>query len=341
MRRYGCLFDQVCSFESLIKAATQASKGKKKKAHVGRYIQDLENEVVDLEEKLREKTYQPLPYRTFMIYDPKERMICASDFSDRVVHHAVCKVLEPIFEQTLIYDSYACRKDKGTHRAIKRAQEFSRRYAYFLKLDVLKFYDSVDHGVLKSQLCKKIKDVDMIWLLYKIIDHPVPWTQDGKGIPIGNLTSQHFANYYLSGLDHFVKEYLRIGGYIRYMDDFVLFADEKSTLWDAIKRIEDYLREKCKLQTKFSAQSIAPVFQGLPFLGFRIFPGIVRIDRRGWRRFRRKVIQRDKELITGYIDHETWTHSMSSLIGHLKQAKSRNLRAPFFKRPGANEAPTV
>jgi retron-type reverse transcriptase len=297
---------------------------------VALFLQNLENEVIEIEAELLTKIYQPRPYRTFKIHDPKERMICAADFRDRVVHHAICSVLEPIFERTLIFDSYACRKSKGTLRAIKRAQAFCRRYRYFLKLDAHKFFDSVDHEVLKDQLRRKVKDSDLFWLLDVFIDHPVPWTKTGKGIPIGNLTSQHFANFYLSGLDHFIKEYLRIEGYLRYMDDLVLLADEKDTLWDACKRIERYLKENLRLRIKAGGLLLAPVSQGLPFLGFRIFPGVIRINRKGWRRFRRKVIKRNGQLVNSEIDYEGWHRSVSSLVGHTQQVNTRNLRASFF-----------
>jgi phage gp36-like protein len=205
--------------------------------------------------------------------------------------------------------------------------------------DVHKFFDSVDHGVLKDQLRRKVKDPDLLRLLDVFIDHPVPWTETGKGIPIGNFTSQHFANFHLSGLDHFIKEDLRIEGYVRYMDDLVLWADEKDTLRDAAARIEGYLKDRLRLRVKEGGLLLAPVLQGLPFLGFRIFPGVVRIDRRGWRRFRRKVMAVDRKLISGAVGHDTWQRSMASLVGHLQQADTRNLRASFFG-PGAQEAPT-
>jgi RNA-directed DNA polymerase len=335
MKRTGHLFCDVCSFAALTTAALRAARGKKTKHRVVLFLQDLEHEAIQLEKELLTKSYQPRPYRTFKIYEPKERMICAADFRDRVVHHAVCRVMEPIFERSLVYDTYACRRNKGPLLAVKRAQEYCRRRIYFMKLDVQKFFDSVDHSALKSQLRRKVKDAGLLWLLDVFIDHPVPWTQPGKGVPIGNLTSQHFANFYLSGLDHFVKERLRIEGYVRYMDDLVLWADEKDTLWDAAARIEAYLETKLFLKVKPGALCVAPVSQGLPFLGFRIFPGVIRIARPGWRRFRRKVQSRNNGLAKRAIDSEQWTRSMASLLGYMQQADTRNLRASLFKRPGA------
>jgi RNA-directed DNA polymerase len=340
MKRVGHLFGRVCSFESLRTSALRAAKGKRGKSAVARFLQDLELEVIELEKAILDKSYRPGSYRSFTVHEPKERMICAADFRDRVVHHAACAALEPFFEQTLVHDTYACRRGKGPLRAVKRAQAFCRRYAYFLKLDVHKYFDSVDHAVLKDQLRRRLKDPDLLWLLDVFIDHPVPWTRPGKGIPIGNLTSQHFANFYLSGLDHFIKEDLRIEGYIRYMDDMVLWADEKDTLWDAASRIESYLGDRLRLEIKRGSLYVAPMQQGLPFLGFRIFPAVIRIARPGWRRFRRKVRTRDHALAGRAIDGETWTRSMSSLAGFVRQADTRRLRASFFNRPGAQEAPT-
>ncbi len=334
MKRYGNLFYRISSFEALLKATQCAARGKKQKPGVAEFLRNIENEVIELEQELRSKTYSPRTYDIFMVRDPKERRICAAEFHDRVVHHSVCAVLEPIFEQAFIYDTYACRTSKGTHLAIKRAKAFSGRYKYYLKLDVRKFFDTIDHQILKSLIHKKIKDTDLLWLIDLFIDHPVPWTEYGKGIPIGNLTSQHFANYYLSGLDHYIKECLRIEAYLRYMDDFVLFADEKDTLWDAKQRIENYLDIDLCLKIKESALILAPVSQGLSFLGVRIFPGIIRLQRQGWRRFRRKFQNRNKKFIDRRLDQNEWYNSMHSMVSHIKGASTRNLRDAFFKGQG-------
>jgi RNA-directed DNA polymerase len=341
MKRHGYLFEQVCTFANLHRAALLAAKGKKSKESVALFLFNLENEIIDLERELQTEKWKPLPYRVFMVHDPKERRICASDFRDRVVHHGICNVLEPIFERHFISDTCACRKGKGSFSARKRVQWYSRSFRYYLKFDVHKFFDSIDHNILKVQICRKIKDRKFIRLIDKIVDHSVPWAEPGKGIPIGNLTSQHFANFYLSGLDHFIKEYLRIEGYLRYMDDMVLFADEKETLWDAAGKVESYLMEKLGLTIKKGSLILAPVEQGLSFLGFRIFPGVIRASRKGWRRFRRKTIRRERDYLSGKIDYEAFVRSAASLTGYMKQADTRNLRASFFQRPGAPEATTV
>ena len=341
MKRYGNLFQDLCSFDALCSAAYRASRGKKRKPRVAAFIMNLENEVLRLEKELRSGCYRPRPYRTFTVHDPKVRKICAADFRDRVVHHSVCNVLEPIWERSFIADTYACRPGKGTHRAVKKAQRHCRRYRYFLKMDIRKFFDSVDHAVLKSLIRRKIKDPELLPLLDVFIDHPVPWARPGKGLPIGNLTSQHFANFYLSGLDHLVQQRLPVTGYIRYMDDMVLFADAKDCLWEAERRIRCYLEDQLRLFIKPGSVCLAPVCQGLSFLGFRVFSGTVRMDRRGWRRFRRKAMALDKRFLSGHIDDDFRRRSMAGLLGHMKQGDTRCLRASFFHRPGAAMATTA
>lgn len=340
MKRYGHLFERVCDFHALAAAAVEAARGKKAKPRVARFFQHLETEVIALEEEIRTNRYRPRAYRTFVVQDPKVRMICAADFRDRVVHHAVCKVLEPIFERSLIWDTYACRKGKGTHRAVRKAQALCRRYPCFLKLDVHKFFDTVDHGILKRLLRRKVKDRQLLGLMDIFIDHPVPWTETGRGIPIGNLTSQHFANYYLSPLDHFIKESLCIKGYIRYMDDLLLFSNDKTRLWDSADMVHRFLWDKLNSQLKEDATLLAPVSQGVPFLGLRVFPGVGRLSRKGWRRFRKKIMAQEGRLRRGELDAEGFVRSAASMVGHIRHANTRNLRASFFKRPGALEALT-
>ena len=164
-----------------------------------------------------------------------------------MVHHAICNIIEPILEQSFIHHSYACRVGKGTHSAVRQAQKFSGKYDYYLKCDIKKYFASIDHIVLQEILARKFKDPDLIWLLNTIIDGAES-NQPGYGIPIGSLTSQHFANLYLDRLDHFVKDTLRVKGYLRYMDDFLLFSDDKAILHVYHSYLKTFLHDKLKLE---------------------------------------------------------------------------------------------
>jgi hypothetical protein len=247
-----------------------------------------------------------------------------------VVHHAICNVLGPIFEACLITDTYACRPGKGTHAAIKRVQHLARRMPYVLKCDVRKYFESVDHTVLKTLLRRKIKDKATLTLLDHIIDHPIPGGVPGKGLPIGNLTSQYFANHYLGELDHVVKERLRIKGYVRYMDDFLVLADSKPFLHEALADIREFLYRTLRLSLKDQAVRVAPVTQGIPFLGFRIFPGLVKLDGKKWAKFKRQVRAREAQYARGIIDEETLARSVASMIGHTLHANTLAARQTFF-----------
>lgn len=229
MKRVGYLWSHLISFDNLLRSAEKACKGKRFRPSTAAFHFNLEHELWALHEELANKTYRPGTYRSFFIHEPKKRQISAAPYRDRVVHHALTQVLEPIFEKCFISDSYACRKGKGTHAAVDRCQEFARQFRYVLKADIQKFFPSIDHEILKQLVARRIKDPDVLWLVSQIIDHSNPqeevqnWfsgddlftpTEHSRGIPIGNQTSQFFANVYLDPLDHFVKNRLRIKGYV-------------------------------------------------------------------------------------------------------------------------------
>jgi retron-type reverse transcriptase len=256
MKRHGNLWNKIISFENLCHAARNAKRGKRYQENVLAFNYNLEDELFKLRDELEEKSYQPGDYRTFRIYEPKPRMISAAPYRDRVVHHALCNVIAPIFEKTFIRDSYANRLGFGTHRALRRFTEFARSSKYILQCDIRKYFPSIDHEILKEIIRRKIKCIDTLWLIEKIIDnsnkqepHIVYFSGDNiftpherrRGLPIGNLTSQFFANIYLNGFDHFVKEKLKTEKYLRYVDDFALFGDDKMFLADSRTAIEEYL----------------------------------------------------------------------------------------------------
>lgn len=326
MKRQAGLFERIIRFDNLLLAARKAAQGKRHKPSVARFEFHLEQELLVLAQELEDLTYQPGSYFTFEIYDPKRRRICAAPYRDRVVHHAVCNVLEPHFERRLIFDTYACRPGKGSHAAIQRAQHFARQHGYFLKCDIHKYFDSVDHGMLKTLLTRLFKDTSLLALLQRIIEHAPPGARAGKGLPIGNLTSQHFANLYLGELDHHLKDRLSIKGYLRYMDDLLLFADDKPSLHRWLADIQRFLHEKLRLNLKDKATRVAPVSEGIPFLGFRIYPGVIRLNQRTLRRFRRQVRGREKAYRAGRLTTEELADSVASLFAHIAHADSLQLR---------------
>ncbi len=238
MKTYKNLFDKVCSYETLYNSYLKARRGKTELAEVLKFSYNLEDELSKLQDELKNQTFKTGKYRHFVIFEPKERKISALPFRDRVVHHAIHFVIEPIFEKKFIYDSYACRKMKGTHAGADRIQKFIQKTGenyYVLKCDVSKYFPSINHKILKKCIRKKIADKKLLWLLDNIVD------STKEGIPIGNLTSQLFANIYLNELDEFVKYDLKIKYYIRYMDDFIILHESKQHLNKLRKDIKFFL----------------------------------------------------------------------------------------------------
>lgn len=306
-------------------------RGKKTKNAVISFNFNLENELVLLNQQLENKTYCPRPYSQFEVKEPKVRKICSSDFRDRVVHHAVCNLIEPIFENRSILDSYACRAGKGTHLAVSKCQEFSRKFPYYLKCDIKKFFENTDHEVLKNILRRLFKDNELLWLLDMIIDHKVPGNKVGKGIPIGNLTSQHFANLYLGELDHLIKDRLGVQGYVRYMDDFICFANSKKELWDLHSKIDHFVIQILKLELKKSVTQIAPVSEGIPFLGFRVFPQIIRIKRENLSRMKNKIRKKENQFKKGHLSERDLINSVGSIVAHVSHVNSLSIRRSLFQ----------
>lgn len=323
LKRYGNLFQKIVSFDNLLAAAHKAFRGKKDKLSTADFYFNYEYELLALQAELKAGTYTPRPLRTFLIREPKVRQISAPVFRDRVLHHAICNIIEPVFEKGYISGSFACRKGKGTHRAIKQTQTYCRTYDYFLKGDIRKYFDSIDHQVLKRLLDNKFKDPDLKGLLRIIIDSA---NESGRGIPIGSLTSQHFANFYLDKLDHYIKEKPGVKGYLRYMDDFILFANEKAGLHIMKSKIEIFLAKHLRLRLKESATVIAPVRNGVSFLGFRVYPRLIRLKQENKKRLTKKLKKRTVQFRGGVITEEEYARFLMSITEHLKIANTYNLR---------------
>ena len=330
MKRQGHLFEQVVRFPSLEAATQRARRGKGNRLEVARFIFHLESNLLELEDELRKGSYRMQPYRSFTIREPKLRKICAAHFRDRVVQHALCSVLDPIFEASMIEDTFACRRGKGTHAAVRRVQQLTRKQPYALLCDVRRYFETINHTVLKSLCRRKLKDRFMLALLDQIIDHPLPGSQTGRGVPIGNLTSQYFANMYLGELDHFVKDKLGLPGYVRYMDDVAVFAQDKARLRETLAAIRDFLGSTLRLELREERTCLAPVCRGVPFLGFRVFPSLVRLDGKKCRRLRKRVRSCEESFLRGEMQQEDLAQTVQSMIAHVSHADSLQLRRQIF-----------
>lgn len=311
VKRIGNLYQHLYTTGNLVLSLRKALRGKRDKPSVRAFLDNCRGNLRILQQKLAQCTWEPGVYNTFIIHEPKRRIISAAPFPDRVVHHAIINITEPVFERFSIYDSYACRRGKGLHAAISRAHSFQKTNAWFLKLDIQKYFDSIDHNTLKELLARQFKDNKLLCLFNRTIDsaHTVP----GKGLPIGNLTSQHFANFYLGHLDHFIKEGLGCKAYARYMDDFCVWGESKSALKKNKARIEAFLENRLKLVLKPTATRLALARYGMPFLGFRLFPHTIRMKGETLKRFVRKIREYDYNIRTNRIDVTGAAQAMQSI----------------------------
>lgn len=324
MKRYGDLFDKVCSFENLMKAFRKAFRGTKN-AEAEEFYFEAEKKILKLKQELENETYKPKEYKYFMIYDPKEREISVADFTDRVVHHAIVNILEPIYEKIFIYDSYATRKNKGTHRAILKAQRYMTN-SWYLKFDIRKYFYNIEHNIMMKIISRKIKDTRLLRLIEKIIKN----NKYEKGLPIGNLTSQFFANIYLDIFDHYIKDELGIKCYIRYMDDCVIFSNSKEELKILRKQSELFLEKNLNLELKQEATYINSSLNGLSFLGKRIYRNQIRIKRENLKRSIKKMKMRKREFEKGKISLQSYSQSIESIVGLMKNYNTMELRRKIF-----------
>jgi len=343
MKNYDDLFMSVTNFENLLKSFYKARQNKRLKRPVMKYYYNLENNIISLKNSLENGDYFPDKYRIFYVKEHKKRLIAAASFKDRVVHHAILNVLEPIYERSFIYDSYGCRRNKGQHKAMKRFQDFSRKNKFVLKLDIGKFYASIDHEILMNIIKKKIVDTKLIYLIQKIVDSgkglsdsetPIFWFYGDdlftpitrfKGLPIGNVTSQFFANVFLNELDWFIKQKCRCKYYIRYMDDMAIFSDDKQFLWSILEKIKSKLYDLRLILNK-SVTNLHPVKEGTEFLGFRIYPTHIKVRKATVYRYVRKTDKKIKKLIAGDFSYDKLKQSYVAWKGHIEHANGFNLK---------------
>lgn len=348
MKRHYDLVHQYTSFENLHRAHLLARKGKQDRAEVMRFSQDLEGNLFQLQRELSDGTYRTGDYRYFRVFEPKERTVAALPYRDRVAQHAVIGSIEPIFERTFHHDSYACRPGKGMHAGADRAQQFLRQVershgqAYVLKADISKYFNSIDHGVIKKLFRRRIGCPATLATLDEIIDSTaVIGDLAPKGLPIGNLTSQLAANVYLHELDDFVKHGLREKRYLRYMDDFCVMHHDKEHLHEVRTQIEHFLWDQLRLKTNHKTQ-VFPVSKatgrGLDFLGYKIWPHARRVRKDSVLRMRKKMKRMQRHYAQGRIELGEVRAVVASWVGHVSHADSENLRAELlgsfvFQRP--------
>jgi RNA-directed DNA polymerase len=333
MRRAGNLWPRIASFEALHAAYLRARKGKRFTPEVLAFEADREGNLARLLQGLESGTYRPGTYRTFTVRDPKPRLVSAAPFRDRVVHHALVAAVEPVFEPTFVFDSYANRKHKGTHAALGRYRAWCATYRYVLRCDVAKFFPSVDHGVLKTLLAHKVKDARTLGLCDLVIRSwpPAGMGEPGRGLPIGNLTSQFFQNVYLDQLDHFVKETLGCRAYLRYVDDFCLLANDSRLLRGWRERVRDRLAD-LRLAPNARTFEVSPTDDGVNWVGYFVTPHDCIVRRKARIRSRRGLRRRWEGLRAGRIAPSDLTASVRSWIAHASHGRSVALRRHLLSR---------
>ena len=318
MKRHGKLYEKICSIDNLRWALQRAAKGKRYKKSVRNVLEHEDDRLKQLQEMLLTHSFRTHPYRIKTIYEPKERKISILPFyPDRIVHHAIMNVLEPIFESFFVKDSFACRRGKGHHAGSLRCEEFVRRNEYVLQCDISKFYPSIDHGKLKDVILRKFKDKELLTLLNDIIE-------SSDGVPIGNYVSQWFGNLYLNELDKLIKQELHVKDYFRYCDDFFLFGT-KERLKELRPIVIDFVYGT--LHMRLSKCLLYPTSHGVDALGYRHFPsGKILLRKSTAKRIKKRLKSLPHELKQGRVSKERAQGQIASAWGVMKHANTYHLR---------------
>ena len=348
MKTYKNLYPHIASFENLYDAWRKARRGKRYLPTVSSFEQKLDVELITLHHDLLNETWQPGGYRSFTVHEPKRRKISAAPFRDRVVHHALINVIQPIYERKFIFDSYANRVGKGTHKALDRCTYYMRRFKYVLQCDIQQFFPAVDHEILKSIFAKTIACKPTLRLCEKILDtgigilsseyHMRYFPSDDllavnrpRGLPIGNLTSQFWANVYLNELDQFVKHTLHCVGYVRYVDDFLLFADDKKSLHVWRARVIQFL-QTLRLTLHETRAQPTPTQHGIPVLGFTLYKTHRRLKRIKGIAYQRHLKTLWRYYKNGDITREQGRASVMAWIGHVQHGDTWGLQRAIFRK---------
>jgi retron-type reverse transcriptase len=328
MKRRNNLMPLIAEPENLRRAFVKARRGKTASREVLAFTDDLDNQLVQLRSDLLSGAIRHDGYRKFTIHEPKRREICAGSFYNNVLHHAILNHCHADFERHQVFDSYACRRGKGTHAAVARAQDFSWKYRWYLKLDVRDFFASVHHETVRGQLRRLFKEE----VLLRIFDQVLATyaTSEGRGLPLGNLTSQYFANHYLTPVDRWVKQAMRCPAYVRYMDDMVLWHDDKAQLLYAFQQITKIVNSSLKVELK--PLILNRTAKGLSFLGYRIFPRQLKLTHASRKRLGRKLSRIDTEYHQGVISEKQAQRRAQSLIAFADHANTSALRKDLLKK---------
>lgn len=307
---------QICRSDNIEEAYLRAVRGKRDKAEVFGFSEELEKNLASIASDMSTGRYQYSPYHEFTIYDPKKRTICAASFRDRVTFHALMRVCHEIFDKYQIYDSFASRIGKGVYAALDRTRSFCRKNSWFAKIDVVKYFDSIDQEIMMSQLTRLFKDPILLRMFQNLLD--TYETSHKKGLPIGNLTSQYFANHYLSVADHYCKEVVGVKCMVRYMDDVVLFSDDKELLLEWCKKYEIFLTDHLKLH-------IHPVVLnktrfGVPFLGYVVYPDGLRLGSNSKSRFKKRMAARKNDVSEGRITQHEYAMRVKAMYAFIEKA---------------------
>ena len=333
---HSLIFHDVISVANLLAAWNEFKKGKCKKRDVALFELHLENNLFQLHRELSEKTYVHGPYRGFYVCDPKRRHVHKASVRDRVLHQALFRILYPVVDKHFIFDSFSSRVGKGTHFGVERLERACRKAgrnwhgpAFALKCDVRKFFDSIDHNILRSLIVKKITDSDLLWLISVLLKSFAKAL--GRGLPLGNVTSQLFANMYLNELDQFVKHKLKAQYYFRYCDDFVILHSGRTFLENALEEITVFLRQKLLLELHPHKVEIRKLRQGTDFLGYVVLPHALVLRTSTKRRLVRKTEDARLALAEGTITQETFSAIIASYLGALSHCRNKIMEGKLLR----------
>lgn len=325
-----CNYQELISLENLLKAWQKFYSGKANKKDVIEFWENLEDNIFNLHNELKSENYKHGPYEKFLIFDPKKRLIHKARIKDRIVHQLIFDYLLPVFEKRFIFDSYSSRINKGTHKAVTRLKRFCQninsrgKRCWVLKCDIEKFFNNINHGILFDFISKRVDNPKSLKIIKEIIDSFE--ISPGKGLPLGNLTSQLFANVYLHELDYFIKNRLRIKNYIRFNDDFVIVHQSKEFLGNLIPKIQNFLKDELELNLPQNKINLRNINWGADFLGYIILPSGILIRTKTKRRLLRKINKRIKNYMIDTISFNNLVQTINSYLGVLKHCSSFRLR---------------